>query len=836
MYRFGLLMIGFYMSGLVAMESLRAADYPIVPIAFDEVRLTDEFWLPRLKLQAEVLLPHSMQEAQVGVAHLEAAAKFNRGEDVPGHRPHPFVDSDLYKVMEGAAYLLKLKPEKALEAEMDRIIDIIGEAQLEDGYLYPSHITGATKRHSHDGMGDRPYSFVIYSHELYNMGHMYEAAIAYYQATGKDKFLKLSEKNAEHINKVFFEGDRDYNGGKPVNQAPGHQEIELALVKLYRETGKRLYLDMAKKFLDIRGVTYKPSEAGLNHDEYAQQHLPVRDQREAVGHAVRAVYMYAGMADVSAILGDSSLQTSLQEIWGDIVNTRMHITGGLGAVYGHEGFGPQYELPNYDTYNETCAGIANVMMNYRLFLMTKEAKYLDVAEVSLFNNVLAGMNLKGDRFFYVNPLSTDGERAFNHGHKGRATWFGTACCPSNLARYIPQISGMIYAVDDDDLYLSLYASSETTVDISGVTVGVKQQTAYPFDGKICLTVNPANNGAKFSVRMRIPTWAGNKQFVPGELYHYADVMEKDIEIKINGESMDFNVQNGFAVIEREWSKGDVVALELPMDVRSNETIERVKANRGRVAFTHGPLVMCAEGLDQDFSFDVSRLYFEDMPKIKERQAQVGHLTQGVETIQAHLRGQALTADGQGMEDRKVRLIPYYAWSNRGLSSMAVWMPREKSLASLSSNPLNVDGEYKKLEASYTHATDTVYAIGDGDTPNGSHETSMRRWTSWPQKGQDQWVVLTLKEKKPIRSVGVFWFDDIKNNGGCAAPADWSVEYWANGGWKPLHTYITSGYETKLDQFNYVDAQHAFTTEKIRIQMKAQPERAMGILEAKLKYD
>lgn len=330
--------------------------------------------------------------------------------------PHRFVASDLYKVMEGAAYLLTLEKDLALEHTMDSIIDLIGNAQEEDGYLYEAHTTGVSASHEHwggAGMGDKPYSWVVHSHELYNMGHMYEGAVAYYLATGKDKWLKIAEKNARHINHVFFEGDPKHNNGNPVNQAPGHQEIELALVKLYRTTGDSLYLKMAQKFIDIRGVTYQPEGEGVMAPSYAQQHLPVREQTKAVGHAVRATYLYAGMADVLAQTGDKSLQPALDSIWNNIVDMRMHITGGLGAIHGIEGFGPEYVLPNKDAYNETCAAVGNVMFNYRMFLTKKDARYVDVAEVALYNNVLAGVNLDGNKFFYVNPLEADARNAFN---------------------------------------------------------------------------------------------------------------------------------------------------------------------------------------------------------------------------------------------------------------------------------------------------------------------------------------------------------------------------------------------------------------------------------------
>ncbi len=541
--------------------SLQAADYPLKPVPFHEVEMTSEFWRPRLETQRKVLVPFAFDKTKPGVAHLQAAADHLAGKEVQGHRPHRFIDSDLYKVMEGAAYLAKLKDDPELEAQFDRIVDVIAAAQEPDGYLYPSHTTGVGSEKSM--MGNKPYTFVVHSHELYNMGHLYEAAIAYYQATGKDKLLKVAEKNAQHINKVFFEGgDPKYNSGKPIRQAPGHQEPELALVRLYRVTGKKLYLEMARKFLEIRGKTYVPDGEGVMSPTYAQQHKPLEDQSEAVGHAVRATYLYSGMADVSVLTGNTAYTKALDRIWGNITNTRMHITGGLGAVHGIEGFGAQYELPNAHAFNETCAAVGNVLFNYRMFLLHKDAKYLDVAEVALLNNVLAAVNLEGNKFFYVNPLDADGKFPFNHGTAGRAPWFGTACCPSNMARLLPQVQGMTYAHNDENLYITFYAGSTTTVNIDGVPVTITQKTGYPNDGKISLTISPAEP-INFRLHLRIPTWTG-KQFIPGKLYTYEQPEKGNPVLKINGQERKFYLQKGFASIGRNWLKGSKVELELPM--------------------------------------------------------------------------------------------------------------------------------------------------------------------------------------------------------------------------------------------------------------------------------
>ncbi|MCD8275162.1 MAG: glycoside hydrolase family 127 protein [Alistipes sp.] len=474
----------------------------ITPVPFNEVTLTEGFWKRRMQTELDVTLPFSLVQAGPAIEQLQLGAAFLEGKAGELPSPNGVLSSDLYKVMEGAAYSLMLRPDPELEAKMDSLTDIIGRAQQKDGYLFVCHTCGNIDPF---WVGDKPYSKVVYSHELYGAGHLYEAAAAYYQATGKRALLDIAIKNARHVNRVFFEGDPAYNDGKPVMQAPGHEEIELALCKLYRVTGDRLYLDMAKKFLDIRGVTYRPDGEGFMSPFYAQQHAPVAEQTAPAGHAVRAVYLYTAMAQVDALTGKQHYTRALDAIWNNLVATRIYVTGGLGALASIEGFGAEYELPNLTAYSETCAAVGNVFFNQGMFLNSGEARYFDVAEISLFNNALAGINLAGDRFFYVNPLETDGEHRFNHGLGGRAPWFGCACCPPNISRMILQVPGYMYAYGRDRLYLTLYGSSRTSVSMNGVRVGVEQTSDYPFDGKVRIALTPEKRTA-FRLCMRIPTW------------------------------------------------------------------------------------------------------------------------------------------------------------------------------------------------------------------------------------------------------------------------------------------------------------------------------------------
>ena len=798
----------------------------LVPVAFHEVRLNDSFWLPRLITQKQVLVPFSLDRTQPAVDNLRKTANFlkNIPDDLPF--PHRFVASDLYKVMEGAAYLLKVERDEELEARLDQIIEYIYGAQQEDGYHYESHITGVSKLASHwggDGMGDKPYSWVVHSHELYNMGHMYEAAIAYYQATGKDKWLRIAEKNARHINRVFFEGDPNYNDGIPVNQAPGHQQIEMALVRLYRVTGDTLYLNMAKRFLDIRGVTYIPDGRGVMSPEYAQQHLPVREQTAAVGHSVRAMYLYSAMADVSAQTEDMTLRPALNKIWQNIVNTRMHITGGLGAIPSIEGFGPEYLLPNMNTYLETCAGVGNVLFNHRMYLMEKNGKYVDVAEVALYNNVLAGVNIEGNRFFYVNPLEVDGRAHFNHGRRGRSPWFGTACCPSNLARLIPQITGMMYAHTSDEIFLSLYAGSQTTIPLDEGKVKIVQKTCYPFDENINVIIDSLADNQEFTLRMRIPTWTSS-QFVPGELYHYFNKPKKKWHVSINGKKLRAEPQEGFISIRKKWKQGDRVTLHLPMPLNFTYTIDKVEANRERVALTRGPLVYCAESEDNDFP--VRQGLIDVLPtKYTITSAKEG-LMSGIKFVTIPAKA---AIDEDIIKNVEMTLLPYYAWNNRGDSAMIVWIPKTEELAQ--SSVVRISKLFESVRASHTYHNDDIFAIVDNLIPSHSFDRSIPRWTSWPQTGRNQNIEMTFKKPLNLQSFSVYWYDD---NGGVQLPESWSLEYrLADNSWEPFPMYATDSYSIFADQFNMVHPGKPITTNALRLLMKPKSNASVGILEVQI---
>ena len=573
-----------------------------------------------------------------------------------------FDDTDVYKTIEGASYSLQTYPDKKLEKYIDSVLVIVAAAQEPDGYLYTARTMNP--KHPHNWSGPERWSEVEnLSHEFYNLGHMVEGAVAYYQATGKRNFLDIAIRYADCVCKNIGEGP----GQKRV--IPGHQIAEMALVRLYMVTGDKKYLDQAKFFLDARGTTARK-------DIYLQSHKPVLEQDEAVGHAVRAGYMYSGMADVAAITGDSSYVRAIDRIWENIVGKKIYITGGIGARHEGEAFGDNYELPNLTAYNETCAAIGNVYTNYRLFLLHGDAKYFDVLERTLYNGLISGVSLDGGRFFYPNPLACDGKYRFNADHTiTRQPWFGCACCPSNISRFIPSLPGYVYAVKDDKVYVNLFLSNRAKLKVNGKNVVLEQETSYPWNGDIRLTVAKGNQ--PFVMNVRIPGWVRGSVLLGG-LYSYADGEELAYRVSVNGQEVKGALQKGYLSIDRRWKKGDVVEIHFDMQPRVVKANDKVAADRGRVAIECGPLVYCAEWPDNDF--DISTLLLNRHPKFQV----VEHpdLLGGINEITT--RAQALSYDATGRlaaKDVKLTLIPYYAWAHRGEGRMEVWLPIEVGAAS-----------------------------------------------------------------------------------------------------------------------------------------------------------
>jgi DUF1680 family protein len=638
------------------------SDYPIAPIPPTEMEVGEGFWQRRMETNRKVTIPYDFRKCEETgrIANFAVAA----GQIDGKHQGFWFNDSDVFKVIEGAAYSLALHPDPVLEKYLDELIAKIAAAQQDDGYLYTIRtIHGEEPFRLQRYTGKTRWSYLEHSHELYNVGHLYEAAVAYYQATGKRTLLDVAIKNANLIDRLFGEGE-----GQQID-VPGHQEIEIGLVKLYRTSGENRYLDLAKFFLDHRGVPEGRKENRV-YGEYWQDHQPVTEQTEAVGHAVRAAYMYSGMADVAALTGETSYVQAIDTLWENVVGKKMYLTGGIGARHHDEAFGANYELPNGSAYNETCAAIGNAMWNHRMFLLHGESKYIDVLERILYNGFLAGISIDGDEFFYPNPLASDSTYKFNKGSTARQGWFACSCCPVNIVRFIPAIAGYVYAKRDDDIYVNLFMPGEGTIDLGGDPVRLTQQTRYPWDGKVQITVDPERS-RQFTLKIRIPGWTRG-ECVPSDLYHYQDRAAGKVSLQVNGHEVPLALQQGYATISRPWQSGDRVDLQLPMPIRRVLSNPQVVANQGRVALERGPLVYCVE--DVDNGGQAANLILPDTEKLDSRYE--NDLLGGM----VLLEGEGLVVDPDDPAKTKpVPLVgvPYYAWNHREPGRMAVWLPRDR---------------------------------------------------------------------------------------------------------------------------------------------------------------
>ncbi len=636
---------------LVASSSLDGEtkkDYPISPVPFTEVQLSDSFWATRIEINRRVTIPFVFQK-NVESGRVDNFLKA-AGQKEGSHEGQRYNDTDVFKAMEGASYSLAAHPDPELEKELDALIEILAAAQEGDGYLF----TGRTidPNHPIPGIGESRWSNLPVSHELYNAGHMFEAAVAHFQATGKRSFLEVAIKNADLLVRTFGPGKRE--------GFPGHQEVEIGLVKLYRVTGNESYLNLARYFLEVRGPDvelkrYPPGSrfAIYNDPVQIQAHQPILKQVDAVGHAVRATYMFTGMADVAALTRESSFVEAMERLWNDVVSKKLYLTGGLGARHERESFGDAYELPNRTAYAETCAAIGSVFWNYRLFLMHADGRYLDVLERTLYNGVLAGVSLDGRAFFYPNPLESDGVFEFNKGVATRKDWFDVACCPGNITRFLPSLPGYVYAHAGNELYVNLYVQGSGTIGMEKGPIRVRQQTDYPWNGGVKIELE-MEEPRELALLLRIPGWARGEP-VPGDLYRYDGESGEKPRLSINGSPVPVEVTRGFVRIERSWSKGDVAELQLPMAIQKVRSHAKVEDNRGRIALERGPLVYCAEAVDNGGRVSDLVLTSETKLDFELRKDLLG----GVGTITGV--NPAFTA------------IPYYAWSHRGVGEMAVWL-------------------------------------------------------------------------------------------------------------------------------------------------------------------
>lgn len=627
--------------------------YPIDPVPFTSVKVTDNFWGQRLQASREVTIPLAFSKCEE-TGRYENFVKAAHPSDTYKVEGFSFDDTDVYKTIEGASYSLQTYPDKKLQKYIDSVLVIVAGAQEPDGYLYTARTMNP--KHPHNWAGkERWVAVENLSHEFYNLGHMIEGAVAHYQATGKRNFLNIAIKYADCVCREIG------NGPQQKKYVLGHQIAEMALVKLYMVTGDKKYLDQAKFFLDTRGYTSRK-------DAYSQAHKPVVEQDEAVGHAVRAVYMYSGMADVAAITGDSSYIKAIDKIWDNIVSKKIYITGGIGARHAGEAFGNNYELPNQSAYCETCAAIGNVYMNYRLFLLHGDAKYFDVLERTLYNGLISGVSLDGGSFFYPNPLSSNGKYS-------RKPWFGCACCPSNVSRFIPSLPGYVYAVKNDQVYVNLYLSNKAELKVDKKKILLEQETGYPWNGDIRLKITQGNQD--FTMKLRIPGWVrGN--VLPGDLYSYTDNQKPAYQVAVNGQTVESDVNDGYLSIARKWKKGDVVEVHFDMIPRIVKANPKVEADHGRVAVERGPIVYCAEWPDN--RFNVHSILLNQHPQFKVTDKP--ELLYGIRQITTD--AQALSYDKAGKlvtKDVELTLIPYYAWAHRGEGDMEVWLPIDVSATS-----------------------------------------------------------------------------------------------------------------------------------------------------------
>ncbi len=778
-------------------------DYPIKPVPFTQVHVNDQFWAPKIETNRKVSIPTAFDQCErTGrIENFVRAAEAIRGEKLQDKHPpgFPFDDTDAYKVIEGASYTLAVHPDPKLEAYVDGLIGKIAAAQEPDGYLYTTR--SIDPQHPHEWSGTQRWqNEEVLSHELYNLGHLYEAAVAYYQATGKRSLLDVSLKSANLLVNTFGPGKRKIYSG--------HQIVEMGLVKLYRVTGDEQYLSLAKFFLDSRG----------GGRAYNQADVPVIDQTEGEGHAVRATYMYSGMADVAALTGDKAYLRAIDQIWNNVVEKKIYITGGIGALHEGEAFGANYQLPNMTAYNETCAAVGENFWNQRLFLLHGDAKYVDVFERTLYNGLISGVSLDGETYFYPNPLESNGQHQ-------RSPWFGVACCPGNITRFMPSIPGYVYAEKGDTLYVNLFIGNTADIQMSnGHKLNVTQETRYPWQGDVKLRINPEDNGP-FTVKIRIPGWARGEA-IPGDLYRFADATPAEaVRLQVNGKAEKIVLDGGYATITRNWRKGDTVDLSLPMPVQRVVASKEVSADKGRVALQRGPLVYCLEWPDNPDKH-VRNILLNTKDKLKTDWRP--DLLNGVEVIEAQAVAYHYDASHQLQHsEESLRAIPYYAWANRGPGQMEVWIANEQS--AVHPTPYSTLATKSKVTSSGpTMAENGVRdpkLVADGEDPASSDDkTSYYDWL--PKRGTQEWIQYDFEKPTEVSTVQVYWYQDSEK-GAIKVPASWRILYKDGVEWKPVEAQ--SYYEVATDRFNKVTFKPV-NTSALRLELTLQPKYSAGIQE------
>ena len=797
------LLIGMTALTLTASAAKQSPTAPIQEVSFTQVHLNDGFWSPRIEINRTVSIPSAFHECEVNgrFDNFAIAAGLIKGE----HRgDFSFDDTDPYKVIEGASYSLAVHYDAKLDHYLDSVINIIAQAQEPDGYL-TTCVTNKCTRLS-GWWGTRKWE-KINSHELYNSGHLIESAVAHYRATGKKTFLNVAIKNADLVCKTFGP-----NEGQ-IHRPGGHPIIEMALCKLYKVTGNKKYLEGAKYFVDETGRCTD----GHRPSEYSQDHMPILRQEEIVGHAVRAGYLYSGVADVAALTGDKAYQEALKRIWENMSSKKLFITGGIGSRPQGEGFGPNYELNNHTAYCETCAAIANVYWNYRMFLATGESKYIDVCERALYNNVLSGVSLSGDKFFYDNPLESDGEHE-------RQKWFGCACCPGNITRFVASVPGYIYARQGKDIFVNLYAQGKAKIG----NIELEQTTDYPWDGKIRIKVTKGSG--KFAIKLRVPSWLKTSP-TNNDLYQYQD-KAKTYSVSVNGKAL-YPENRDYIEISRSWKKGDTIELDFPMDVRRIVANDNAEDDRGKVAFERGPIVFCLEGADQT-DHKVFNKYILDSAPVSAHFEQ--DLLNGVMVLEGSAK--ELQQDGE-VKDVKFRAIPYSTWNNRGGEQMEVWIANTPMAAVATPLPTIASKAQTfcnrgpiQNDAPETAPVDS-WAGGANDQwePKRSSDTSKPYHYWWLKQGTTEAITYQFDQAYEVSNVQVYWLDFDHYDGNFRTPESWSLYYKdAKGEWQEVEGH--TAYTVRKDCYNSVDFTPVKTT-GLKILAKLQKGESGGVLEWKV---
>ena len=750
-----------------------AHDYPVSPVDASAVTITGGFWKERIDINERATIPACVREVEKNgnVLNFAIAAGVAKGEQTGRY---PFNDSDVYKTIEAMSYALQRTHDQSLDKVLDSLITLVAAAQEPDGYLYTARTNDSPWLEGWSGK--ERWSKLERSHELYNAGHLYEAAAAHFVATGKKSLLTVALRNAELILQTF--------GPDGKRMPPGHEEIEVGLVKLYRVTGDTRYVELAKFFLLERGH----AEQGRHlMGTYAQDHLPVQQQQEAVGHAVRLGYLAMGLSDVSALTADTALGAAADRLWRSVVNTKMYLTGGLGATGFSEGFRGEYELPNLSGYNETCASVAGVLWNYRMFLRHADGRYVDVMERTLYNGVLPGVSREGDRFFYPNPLSS-------RGYMQRSEWFTCACCPPNVARLLESLPGLMYGVAEDSLYVNIFATSTATIRIRNHEVRVSQSTEYPWSGDIVLSVSP-EIPVRFVLMIRIPGWAAGEP-VPGDLYRYLDHDHAPVNVSVNDREVGLRSVRGYALIPGEWKKGDRVRVHLPMPVRRVLAHPAIAADRERIAIERGPIVYCIEGKDQAAGSALN-VVLPDSSRFTEGKGD-GELQGSVV-----LEGSGLVPERDGDRRERVKAIPYFANANRGPTDMTVWLARTRSAADALAEGIPL-GECAFRSSGGSDEQALKGTSGDG--------------FQWATR-DTMWLECDFPGDREISVIDVRWPDN-------AAPRTWRVLAAVDGRWVSM--YNPSGvWGTEENAWNRVVIE-AIMTDRIRIEAFPGKEQRTGI--------